>query len=37
MKKTETENEHAVRWGNFRQSEELEVHAQVLESKYCQH
>lgn len=37
MKKTETENEHAVRWGNFRQSEEHEVHAQVLESKYCQH
>lgn len=32
MKNAETENEHALWWGNFWQSEELEVHAQVSES-----
>lgn len=32
MKNSETEDEHAVGWGNFGQSEELEVHAQVSES-----
>lgn len=31
MKNAETENEHAVGWGNFGQFQELEVHAQVSE------
>lgn len=32
MKNAETENEHAVGWGNFWQSEESEIHAPVSES-----